>query len=188
MSKSTDALRRKWITYWRARYEDTEAGRKDYSPIPEEFCDLCCGARTRAGTPCKMRSLFRSGRCKLHGGMSTGPRSEEGKAKSAQNAKRRGLENEPHKQAQQPEIVPGSLSGEHLTTTYQAVDQIAVDFVSDPVSSADGHKDLTWVRCVDCAHMSAGNTCMLGIAGALSMGAIRECALFRPETPREAFG
>ncbi|WP_370601056.1 HGGxSTG domain-containing protein [Pseudomonas nitroreducens] len=44
-------------------------------PFPEELRGLCCGARTRAGTPCKRRDLYASGRCnKLHGGMSTGPR------------------------------------------------------------------------------------------------------------------
>ncbi|WP_369799503.1 HGGxSTG domain-containing protein [Novosphingobium sp. PP1Y] len=46
-----------------------------------------CGARTRAGTPCKRRDIYRSGRCKLHGGMSTGPRTDEGKTKSAANGR-----------------------------------------------------------------------------------------------------
>ena len=44
-----------------------------------------CGAKTRAGTPCKRRDLYRSGRCKLHGGLSTGPRTTEGKSRSAMN-------------------------------------------------------------------------------------------------------
>lgn len=44
-----------------------------------------CGAKTRAGTPCRRRDLWPNGRCKLHGGPSTGPRSPEGKAKSAKN-------------------------------------------------------------------------------------------------------
>jgi hypothetical protein len=45
-----------------------------------------CGARTRAGTPCKRKDIwFPSGRCKLHGGMSTGPKTFEGKQRSAQN-------------------------------------------------------------------------------------------------------
>ncbi|MEA3271552.1 HGGxSTG domain-containing protein [Ralstonia pickettii] len=46
---------------------------------------MTCGARTRAGTPCKMTAIHRNGRCKLHGGMSTGPRSNAGKARSAAN-------------------------------------------------------------------------------------------------------
>lgn len=35
-----------------------------------------CSARTRAGRPCRSRVLRRGGRCKNHGGMSTGPRGE----------------------------------------------------------------------------------------------------------------
>jgi hypothetical protein len=43
-----------------------------------------CGARTRQdGHPCKCRAL-RNGRCKLHGGMSTGPKTAEGRARIAQ--------------------------------------------------------------------------------------------------------
>lgn len=36
-----------------------------------------CGARTRGGTPCQCPAM-RSGRCRLHGGKSTGPRTPEG--------------------------------------------------------------------------------------------------------------
>lgn len=55
---------------------------RPYAPIPaNEFC----GARTSAGTPCKSRALYRSGRCKNHGGMSTGPKTAEGKARVARN-------------------------------------------------------------------------------------------------------
>ncbi|WP_373873636.1 HGGxSTG domain-containing protein [Pseudomonas pseudonitroreducens] len=43
--------------------------------FPEELRSLCCGAKTRAGTSCKRRDLYASGRCKLHGGLSTGPKS-----------------------------------------------------------------------------------------------------------------
>jgi len=41
-----------------------------------------CGARTRAGTPCKRLGKLKTGRCRLHGGLSTGPRTEEGLKKS----------------------------------------------------------------------------------------------------------
>jgi hypothetical protein len=39
-----------------------------------------CGARTRAGTPCKAAAMP-NGRCRMHGGPSTGPKTEAGKAK-----------------------------------------------------------------------------------------------------------
>jgi hypothetical protein len=53
---------------------------------PGEMLDMRCGARTKAtGNPCKRKDIYESGRCKLHGGLSTGPRTQEGKKKSAQN-------------------------------------------------------------------------------------------------------
>ena len=58
-------------------------------PLPAECEGLTCGATTRAGTPCKRRDIYRNGRCKLHGGMSTGPRTLEGKAVCAGNARKR---------------------------------------------------------------------------------------------------
>lgn len=36
-----------------------------------------CGARTRRGTPCRAPAM-RNGRCRMHGGLSTGPRTQEG--------------------------------------------------------------------------------------------------------------
>ena len=37
-----------------------------------------CEARTRRGTLCQRPGTKQNGRCKLHGGRSTGPRTEEG--------------------------------------------------------------------------------------------------------------
>lgn len=54
-------------------------------PFPDELRELTCGAKTKAGTLCKRKDLYNSGRCKLHGGLSTGPKSAEGKRKSALN-------------------------------------------------------------------------------------------------------
>lgn len=53
-----------------------------------------CGARTRAGTPCKARVCQKPGgklstRCKLHGGKSTGPRTPEGRARIAESNRAR---------------------------------------------------------------------------------------------------
>ncbi len=38
-----------------------------------------CGARTRAGTPCRGPAVRGRLRCRLHGGRSTGPRTAEGR-------------------------------------------------------------------------------------------------------------
>lgn len=63
--------------------------------FPEECRGMICSAQTRAGTPCKRRDLYRSGRCKLHGGLSTGPRTAKGKRRSARNGKAR-AKGKPH--------------------------------------------------------------------------------------------
>jgi hypothetical protein len=54
-------------------------------PFPDDLRSLPCGARTRAGTPCKRTDLHLNGRCKLHGGLSTGPRTTEGMHRAAAN-------------------------------------------------------------------------------------------------------
>jgi hypothetical protein len=56
----------------------------DYPPFPEECLDMVCGA-IRQGKPCKQRVIYRNGRCKFHGGLSTGPRTKKGKKRSAMN-------------------------------------------------------------------------------------------------------
>ena len=40
-----------------------------------------CGAKTRKGTPCKAPAMA-NGRCRMHGGKSTGPRTPEGLERS----------------------------------------------------------------------------------------------------------
>ncbi len=39
-----------------------------------------CGAKTRKGTPCQCPAM-KNGRCRLHGGLSTGPKTSEGRAR-----------------------------------------------------------------------------------------------------------
>ncbi len=50
---------------------------------------LICGAKTRKGTPCQMRPIPWSHRCRLHGGFSTGPVTAEGRARIAEAQRRR---------------------------------------------------------------------------------------------------
>lgn len=46
---------------------------------------LLCNARTKSGKSCRAMGLPGSGRCRWHGGLSTGPRTAEGKVASARN-------------------------------------------------------------------------------------------------------
>ena len=54
-----------------------------------------CGAKTRKGTPCQGFAM-KNGRCKLHGGKSTGPKTAEGKARIAAAHFKHGLRSKAH--------------------------------------------------------------------------------------------
>jgi hypothetical protein len=109
-------LRQLWRDYWRLRHRlneryeqameawyelpvpvrmETPKPKAPHLPFPEELQRLTCGARTRKGTPCKRRDLHRGGRCPLHGGLSTGPRTEQGKRQSSRNGFRATLPTNP---------------------------------------------------------------------------------------------
>jgi len=60
-------------------------------PLVPTICrSFTCGARTRRGSSCQRRDTHHglSGRCKLHGGRSTGPKTAEGKQRAALNGLR----------------------------------------------------------------------------------------------------
>ncbi len=50
---------------------------------------VLCGAKTRAGGPCRNKSEPGKRRCKFHGGKSTGPKTPEGKARIAEAQRQR---------------------------------------------------------------------------------------------------
>lgn len=106
-----DELRQLWIEYFResdriSKILETWPGEKmifdpkkmkavfipgpkppERPPFPDVLRGLTCGAKTRKGTPCKLEGLYNNGRCKLHGGLSTGPRTKKGKGNSSKNGK-----------------------------------------------------------------------------------------------------
>lgn len=51
--------------------------------------NVICGARNRRGHPCRQRELFPNGRCRFHGGLSTGPKTTEGRVRSLSNLAKR---------------------------------------------------------------------------------------------------
>lgn len=60
---------------------DPERAEKAAAKAERNRCGLCL-AKTRKGTPCIALGDGRGGRCKFHGGRSTGPRTPEGKRRS----------------------------------------------------------------------------------------------------------
>lgn len=60
--------------------QDINMNRFDLNTLPK------CGAKTRSGEPCKRFGNKSNGRCKLHGGHSTGAKSKEGKLAVSKNA------------------------------------------------------------------------------------------------------
>lgn len=51
---------------------------------------MLCGARTRSGTPCQKSPITGKKRCRNHGGLSTGPKTAEGKRRSREAKLRHG--------------------------------------------------------------------------------------------------
>lgn len=66
----------KWLERQFARIDAREAAKAARHREP-------CGAKTRKGHPCRLLSEPGKRRCKFHGGMSTGPKTKEGRERIA---------------------------------------------------------------------------------------------------------
>lgn len=55
--------------------------------VPKDQRPLC-GARCRSGQPCQARCVLHKKRCRLHGGLSSGPKTAEGRARIAESNRR----------------------------------------------------------------------------------------------------
>src|SRR4051812_14059413 len=60
------------------------------NPVGDPSSAPRCGARTRGGKPCQSPAIRGMRRCRLHGGLSTGPRTPEGLARVRQANTRHG--------------------------------------------------------------------------------------------------
>lgn len=93
--KEGTAAYRRWLRaalWFLAQWEEAKApgyGRTPKAQRPR------CGAKCRDGHPCQALPVWdrekdrpRNGRCRLHGGLSTGPRTEEGKRRAREGARR----------------------------------------------------------------------------------------------------
>ena len=189
-----DLLRIAFRDYWRAYREqsDTPGWRRteDFPPVPEAFADLTCGAKTRAGTPCKRIDLYWSGRCKLHGGLSTGPKTEVGKAKARENGKlggrghiRKPKPMEMLRKQQGCELLGEGVGGVAEVKSRE-VDRGQVGPANCPsriVEVRDPQKTFAAaVQCRECGNLSAGYTCLAPGSGLTTpaLGEWRACAHF----------
>lgn len=114
MTASTPALRKLWRAhfdecarlsqaYSAAQQRYVESGGmtqlprfSGYPSLPFELRGLACGAKSRKGQPCKRTDLMTNGRCKFHGGLSTGPKTMEGRHQARANLAKRWATSEPH--------------------------------------------------------------------------------------------
>ena len=63
---------------------------KNDNPPGDPNCSPRCGAKTRCGKKCRAPAM-RNGRCRMHGGGSTGPRTPEGLKRSQRANWKHGL-------------------------------------------------------------------------------------------------
>jgi hypothetical protein len=189
-----DLLRIAFRDYWRARREQSDIPgwrwTEDFPPVSEAFADLTCGAKTRAGTPCKQIALYWSGRCKFHGGLSTGPKTEVGKAKARENGKLggRGHIRKPKPMEISRKQQGCELLGEGIGGLAEAksreVDRVQFGPANSPsrvVEAGDPEKTAAAaVQCRECGNLSAGYTCLAPGSGLRkpALGEWRVCAHF----------
>lgn len=83
--QAKEQLRRLRRELERAERHQRDKERADLRDLRKRLC----GAKTRAGYPCRRKGLGRAGRCPNHGGLSTGPRTEAGRARVAEAVRRR---------------------------------------------------------------------------------------------------
>ena len=102
-----------------------------------------CGARTKAGTPCQRPAVKQTGRCTRHGGKSTGPRTEEGRARiAAAQTKHGGLTKEKRAEAKQNAEV-----GRQIHAELAEIEAWALDL---------GHLEKDWREQLDTAMATYG--------------------------------
>jgi hypothetical protein len=65
---------------WHAVMVARERASEEWARL-RELRNKPCGAQTRVGQACRRKGLGKGGRCPNHGGMSTGPRTPEGRAR-----------------------------------------------------------------------------------------------------------
>jgi hypothetical protein len=154
-----------------------------------------CSARLQGGQLCAGTATTQSGRCKIHGGLSTGPKSKRGKARSAKNGKlggrpRKFIEENPLPNFWQSDGKPlanlmakaianpwqnDSKTEANSLVTHVADQKKTASFGLAPLESSEtklvktkvvaSANVLLRVRCCDCRNLSAGYACLVTATG-----------------------
>ncbi|WP_373690506.1 HGGxSTG domain-containing protein [Sphingobium sp. DEHP117] len=82
-----DESKRQLFRQWWAEASVAQAAGRYVRSCPRYLRGLTCGAKKKDGTHCRSTTLCANGRCKFHGGASTGPRTPEGRARAIENLK-----------------------------------------------------------------------------------------------------
>lgn len=169
-----------------------------FPEFPQDLADLVCGAKTRAGTPCKQKAIYTNGRCKFHGGLATGPTTEAGKAQARINGKKGGrprkfaaLETEPHEHGKETVRVDGVYEAAAPERVVDVLGRVMVQPETEPGKSkpmdarenktlpveilpAEMLKDVNVSevlhRCADCGNLSAAWLCQAAARGEIKGG------------------
>ena len=125
-----------------------------------------CGAIKKDGTPCRQMAIYANGRCKFHGGLSTGPVTKAGREQSRINGQKGGR---PRKDGA-PKKTEVLATCDHPKMTLRPRDQ-------------QGGQLLTQVKvfegCQRCSNFAGGGQCLavaLGVLPAIATG--DGCAAF----------
>jgi hypothetical protein len=178
--KTSDAsLRKAYRDYWQGYREHTQSTtltkNRQYPPLPAALRDLTCGAKTRSGQPCSRTDLYESGRCKLHGGLSTGPLSDAGKQKSGENGKLGG-----RGRVRKPNPTDSVKNRWYLGSDVNLKTAPGLATQLPQISPPESINRTVRVQCRDCENLSAGFTCLSPASGQSvpAMGEWRVCAQF----------
>ncbi|WP_366557084.1 HGGxSTG domain-containing protein [Novosphingobium sp. PASSN1] len=80
-----DDVKRILFRQWWTKASAAEAAGQYVPSFPRYLRGLTCGARKKNGERCGSTTLCANGRCKFHGGASTGPRTAEGRERALRN-------------------------------------------------------------------------------------------------------
>jgi hypothetical protein len=143
-----------------------------------------CGARKQNGQPCRQRALFCNGRCKFHGGLSTGPKTEAGREQSRINGRLGGRPRTVISDTPMPNDKVSSRVAEvaPIEPTKNTAQKPKSGTLEKPDVSAAGEQ-----RCTDCRQLAENQRCLAAARGVIEGGidyrpeidATRNCVAFR---------